>query len=180
MYCCTNNFWYKAFKSIYEYVQQDRYCPYLGNSYLIIYSIYLKLERFHRILRRHRGSFGCRRSRCFRKSKCDRYIISTMDDWNAHVGTALITRDAWDQIKLGVDRPLPPLRDADTLNPEQRVLRYSGKSLWSGTRWFQPASTPIIAPNVQVSRPSGWWTSPFSSPSCGTHNSLSHRQNWSD
>jgi hypothetical protein len=30
--------------------------------------------------------------------------------------------DAWDQIKLGVDRPLPPLRDADTLNPEQRIF----------------------------------------------------------
>ena len=43
-------------------------------------------------------------------------------DWCAHVGTTL-TRDAWDQIKLSpIDRPLPPLRNPDTLNPEQRVF----------------------------------------------------------
>ncbi|OXV05566.1 hypothetical protein Egran_06666 [Elaphomyces granulatus] len=45
-------------------------------------------------------------------------------DWSAHVGTrTTLTRDAWDQTKLSpVDRPLPPLRDRDTLNPEQRVF----------------------------------------------------------
>jgi hypothetical protein len=45
--------------------------------------------------------------------------IGTRD---AHVGTRL-ARDFYDQAKLiPVDRPLPPLRYPDTLNPEQRVF----------------------------------------------------------